>query len=94
MCEPGTTVAALAETGTAFEINTAGLRKECAELYPANEFLELAAEARIPLLINSDAHSPGELTAGFQEAVAAAKQAGFERTLRFAGRKSTSHALP
>ena len=87
-------VAALAETDTAFEINTAGLRKECAELYPANEFLERAAVAGVPLLINSDAHAPGELTAGFEEAVAAAKEAGFKEVQRFAGRKRTAHPLP
>ena len=88
------TIAALADTGTAFEINTAGLRKDCAELYPADEFLKLAAAAQIPLLINSDAHAPGELTAGYSEAVGAAKAAGFEHTSRFAKRKRTSVPLP
>ena len=88
------TIAALAETGTAFEINTAGLRKECVELYPADEFLVLAKNADIPLLINSDAHAPGELAAGYSEAVAAAKSAGFAETSRFANRKRTSVKLP
>jgi histidinol-phosphatase (PHP family) len=87
-------VAALAETGAAFEINTAGLRKDCAELYPAAEFLVLAEEAGVPLLINSDAHAPGELTAGYSEAVAAAKSAGFTETSRFAKRRRTSVPLP
>lgn len=58
-------IAALAETGTPFEINTAGWRKECAEQYPARGFLELARAEAVPLLINSDAHALGELTAGF-----------------------------
>jgi histidinol-phosphatase (PHP family) len=87
-------IAALAETGTAFEINTAGLRKACAELYPATGFLSLAAEAKVPLLINSDAHAPDELTAGFAEAVAAAKAAGFTHTQRFVRRQRTAVPLP
>jgi histidinol-phosphatase (PHP family) len=87
-------VAALAETGTPFEINTAGLRKECAELYPANDFLDLAREAGIGLLINSDAHDPAELTAGFPEAVAAARAAGFTHTLRFHRREASLVPLP
>jgi histidinol-phosphatase (PHP family) len=87
-------LAALAETGTAFEINTAGLRKECRELYPAVEFLRLTRSAGVPLLINSDAHAPEEVGAGFAEAVAAAKQAGFTETLRFSRRQSSRHDLP
>ena len=86
-------VEALAETGVAFEINTAGLRKECRELYPTLEFLRLAHAANVPILINSDAHAPGELGAGFAEAAALAAEAGYTETLRFAGRKSRRVAL-
>ena len=82
-------VAALAETKIPFEINTAGLRKDCRELYPAREFLELAAEARVPLLINSDAHDPAELGAGFAEATAMARAAGYTETVRFVARERT-----
>jgi histidinol-phosphatase (PHP family) len=85
-------ITALVDTVTAFEINTAGLRKECAELYPAQDFLEMARHAGVRILINSDAHAPGELTAGFAEAIAAAKSAGFTETLRFV--KRTAHAVP
>jgi histidinol-phosphatase (PHP family) len=80
-------IAAMAECGVAFEINTAGLRKDCHELYPSAEFLQLARAAGVPLLINSDAHDPVELAAGFAEAVAAAKAAGYTETLRFEGRR-------
>ena len=78
----------------AFEINTAGLRKPCGELYPAPGFLELAKKAGVDLLINSDAHAPDEVGAGFAEAVAAAKQAGFTHTLRFTGRERARVPLP
>jgi histidinol-phosphatase (PHP family) len=80
-------VNALAETGIAFEINTAGLRKECRELYPAPEFVRMAAEAGVPLLINSDAHSVLELGAGFEEAVILARESGFTQTARFERRR-------
>ena len=87
-------ITALAETGVAFEINTAGLRKTCAELYPAPDFLTLAAQAKVPLLINSDTHAPGELCAGFAEGVGAAKAAGFTHTTRFARRERSAMPLP
>lgn len=86
-------VAALAKTGTPFEINTAGWRKECAEQYPTREFLELAHAAGIPLLINSDAHRPQEVGAEFEQASALAREVGFTHTLRFKQRQRSSVAL-
>ena len=86
-------VAALAETGCAFEINTAGLRKECRALYPAAEFVELACVAGVPLLINSDAHAPEEVGAGFPEAAELAREVGYTHTVRFSRRARTVHPL-
>ena len=80
-------IAALAETGTAFEINTAGLRKPAGECYPAPEFLKLAREAGVSVLINSDAHAPEEVGAGFETGLALAREAGFTEVVRFEGRK-------
>jgi histidinol-phosphatase (PHP family) len=85
-------IIALAETGTPFEINTAGLRKTVGELYPADEFLKMAAEAGISLLINSDAHSPEEVGAGFDLAATAAREAGFKELVRF--EKRTRKMVP
>lgn len=87
-------IAALAETKTPFEINTAGWRKDCREQYPARQFLELAASAGVSLLINSDSHAVEELTAGFPEAVALAKDAGYGQIVRFKGREFHSVPLP
>lgn len=87
-------IGALAETGTPFEINTAGWRKACAEQYPARDFLELAHAAGVPLLINSDAHAVVELGAGFAEAAALAKNIGFTQTARFHRREISFAALP
>jgi histidinol-phosphatase (PHP family) len=87
-------IAALAESGVAFEINTAGLRKDCRELYPAPEFVKAAQLAGVPLLINSDAHAVDELGAGYTEAIALAKASGYKATARFAKRKISFVPLP
>ena len=87
-------IAALAETGTPFEINTAGWRKECAEQYPARPFLELAAAAKVPLLINSDSHAVGELGHRLSDAAALARHCGFTHTARFTQRQISLVPLP
>ncbi len=76
-------IAAAAKSGVAIEISTAGLRKPAGELYPAQDFLLLAREAGIEILINSDAHAPAEIGLDFAKAVDAAHAAGFTHTLRF-----------
>lgn len=86
-------IAALAETGTPYEINTAGWRKECAEQYPARQFIELAHAAGVPLLISSDAHAPGEVAAGFENAASIAVDCGYTSTVRFSRRERTSVSL-
>lgn len=87
-------IRALAEAGVAFEINTAGLRKDCRELYPAPDFVSLAQQAGVPLLINSDSHAVAELGLNFPEALALAKTAGYTQTARFARRKISFVPLP
>lgn len=82
-------VQALLDTGTAFEINTAGLRKPIGECYPSLDFLRVAREAGVDLLINSDAHAPGEVGAGFAEGVALAREAGYSELVRFEKRRRT-----
>jgi histidinol-phosphatase (PHP family) len=80
-------IAALADTGGAFEINTAGLRKPVHEIYPAPGFLKLARAAGVPLVINSDAHMPGQVGMDFEAGRALAREAGYTTSLRFIGRK-------
>lgn len=87
------TIAALAETGTAFEINTAGLRKPAGECYPDPLFIRLAREAGVGLLINSDAHTPGEVGAGFDVALRLAREAGYTEVIRLEKRRKTAVAL-
>ena len=86
-------IAAMAEKNVAFEINTAGLRKPVAEAYPSREFLKLAGAAKIPLLINSDAHSPDEVAADFDRAILLAWEAGFRETVAFEKRRRIARSL-
>ena len=87
-------IAALAEANVAYEINTAGLRKQCAEQYPSSQFIELACSAGIPVLINSDAHHPSEIAADFDVAVDLARAAGYTHTVRFTQRERSLVELP
>lgn len=51
-------VEAIAESGIAVEVSTAGLRKPVGERYPATAFLEMVLEAGCPIALSSDAHRP------------------------------------
>lgn len=78
---------AVVDAGVAIEINTAGLFKEVAEMYPAREFLEMAAAAKVPLVISSDAHAPEHVGREFTAAVELARDCGFAGWERFRERK-------
>ena len=81
-------VEACLDAGVAVELSTAGLRKPVGELYPAQPMLELVAEAGVPVALSSDAHTPQDLGAGYDRAMAALEAAGigeiavFERRAR------------
>jgi histidinol-phosphatase (PHP family) len=67
-------VEAIAESGIAVEVSTAGLRKPVGELYPSPGFAELCVEAGACFSLSSDAHLPEQV--GF----------GYDRALEFLGR--------
>jgi histidinol-phosphatase (PHP family) len=79
--------AAAGEAGCAMELNTAGLRKDCREIYPCAELLELARRHHVPITFGSDAHAPGEVGMNFAEAVALARSAGYTEACRFTRRQ-------
>ncbi|MGY8686208.1 MAG: histidinol-phosphatase HisJ family protein [Verrucomicrobiales bacterium] len=76
-------IQALKESNTAYEINTAGLRKPIQAMYPAAEFVQLGAQEGILLVISSDAHAPAEVGADFDQAITLAKHAGYEQLAHF-----------
>lgn len=79
----------IADNDIAIELSTAGLRKPCAEMYPSRDFLELACQADIPLVISSDAHRPEEVGLDFQAAIKLALEVGYTHTARFSKRERT-----
>jgi histidinol-phosphatase (PHP family) len=54
-------IEAIAESGIAVEVSTAGLRKPVNELYPAAAFAEMCVEAGAVFSLSSDAHRPTEV---------------------------------
>jgi histidinol-phosphatase (PHP family) len=86
-------LAAAKKSGGAIELNTAGLRKDCREIYPSREILELAFQSGVPITFGSDAHAPGEVGMNFAEAVRLARSVGYTEYCRFAQRKHRSVRL-
>jgi histidinol-phosphatase (PHP family) len=71
----------------AVELNTAGLRKECREIYPGRELLQRAFQQGVPITFGSDAHAPEEVGMNFAEAVQLARETGYHQGCRFAARQ-------
>ncbi len=82
-----------AARGVAIEINTAGLRKDCREIYPSQTLLEAASAAGVKIVFGSDAHSPEEVGMNFSEALRSAAAAGFLETHQFTGRIKTQGTI-
>lgn len=75
---------ALADTGMALEISSAGLRKACREIYPAAPIMELAAELDIPVTFASDAHSVRDVARDFDRLADYARRFGYTQHVLFA----------
>ena len=75
------------KTDTAIELNTAGLRKECKEIYPAPSILRLAREKNVAITFGSDAHAPGEVGMDFSKAIQLARDVGYSNCCRFTQRR-------
>ena len=78
---------AISRSGACLEINTAGWYNKCAEQYPDELFLRLAAEMDIPLTISSDAHAPENVGRDFDRAAELASRAGFRQLASFTAGK-------
>lgn len=82
------------KTGTAIELNTAGLRKECKEIYPSRRILELARETGVAITFGSDAHAPEEVGMNFSDAVQLARNVGYTHCRAFTQRQAIEVKLP
>ncbi len=74
-------------SGVAIELNTAGLRKDCKEIYPNAQLLGMAAKMGVPITFGSDAHAPGEVGMNFAEAVQLARSVGYTEYRCFTRRR-------
>ncbi|MDX6589662.1 MAG: histidinol-phosphatase family, partial [Solirubrobacterales bacterium] len=81
-------VEAIAESGIAVEVSTAGLRKPVGELYPARGFAEMCVEAGASFSLSSDAHRPEQIgfeydrAIGFLDSLGVGEICVFERRRR------------
>jgi histidinol-phosphatase (PHP family) len=81
-------IEAVAATGIAVEVSTAGLRKPVAEIYPAPAFLEACIEVGAVVALSSDAHAPEQIGFGYEQAlelldgIGVGELATFERRTR------------
>jgi histidinol-phosphatase (PHP family) len=82
------TLEAIRDSGMVLEVNTAGLRKPVAEIYPARPLLEEAFAMSIPITFGSDAHAPDQVGAGLSQAYALAQSVGYTQAVTFANRKA------
>jgi len=60
---------AIAQTGIAVEVSTAGLRKPVEEIYPSSAFLEMIVDAGNPIALSSDAHTTDQLGYRYDDAL-------------------------
>ena len=87
-------IEALVDTNGILEVSTAGLRKDVREIYPAREMLEMAFAAKVPIVINSDAHVPTDVGVDFDKALDLVRSVGYTTTVRFEKRQRKIVPLP
>lgn len=74
-------------SGMAVEVSTAGWRKPVKEIYPAPEWIARLVEADVPLVLNSDAHRPEDVGAGYSQALDLLRALGVRRLATFSKRR-------
>jgi histidinol-phosphatase (PHP family) len=87
-------VEAIAASGIAVELSTAGLRKPVGELYPSPAFAEMCVEAGAPFALSSDAHLPEQVGFGYDRALELLDAIGVEEISVFDRRQRRLEPLP
>lgn len=67
--------------GLIVELNTAGMRRQIAAPYPSSWVLARCHALGVPVCVNTDAHKPDEITAGFPEAEAILRDVGITEVM-------------
>lgn len=75
------------KAGVTVEINTSGLRKPVAEIYPSLEVLKIYARAGVPITFSSDSHDPLDVGRDYDKARDLALAAGYAEYRVFKKRK-------
>jgi histidinol-phosphatase (PHP family) len=86
-------VEAIAESGVAVEVSTAGWRKPVDELYPADGLAEMCVEAGAAFALSSDAHLPNEVGYAYDRAVETMRGWGVEELAVFERRNRRMEPL-
>lgn len=63
--------------GVAIDVNSAGIRKACREIYPAPWILRDAARLNVPITLGDDSHSADQVGDGLHAAIDAVLAAGY-----------------
>jgi len=80
-------VEAIAETGIAVEVSTAGLRKPVREIYPSPGFAAMCVEAGATFALSSDAHRPEDVGHDYERALEAMSDWGVTEIAVFEARE-------
>jgi histidinol-phosphatase (PHP family) len=86
-------VAAIADSGVAVEVSTAGLHKPVHELYPHPEFLAACRALDVPVTLASDAHTPDVVGRDFDRALELLRSAGYDTVTVFEQRRARQEPL-
>jgi histidinol-phosphatase (PHP family) len=86
-------VEAIAETGIAVELSTAGLRKPVGEIYPSRELCEMCIEAGTAFALSSDAHAPDYVGYEYGRAVDLLRELRVEEICVFENRERRMESL-
>ena len=78
---------AIKKANMVLELNSAGLRKPCQEIYPSSSLLEVAYELNIPITFSSDAHAIGQVGFKYDETKKLAQKVGYTQAVTFKQRE-------
>ncbi len=80
-------VEAIAESGIAVEVSTAGLRKPVGEMYPAPAFASMCVDAGAVFSLSSDAHNPSDVGHEYERATGEMRDWGIREICVFERRE-------
>jgi histidinol-phosphatase (PHP family) len=86
--------ARFARAGVCVEVNSAGLRKPCAEIYPHPDLLRACFAAGVPTTFGSDAHAPHEVASDLPAAEELMRNVGYGEFVTFDKRRRQRQPLP